>query len=71
MVVNYVCQVVCGQFVGPFPEHLVVESRAVYADMPSDHIVHLYHRVLGHLEPDGPGSGLAEQAFCLFLAESQ
>ena len=71
MVVDYVGEVVGGQFVGLFPEHLVVEGRGVDLDVPAYKVVHLHDAVLGHLEPYGPVIALLQQPGGLRGVEGQ
>ena len=65
VVVNYVCKVVCRQFVSPLPEHLVVEGVGIDLDMAPDKVIHLDYSVLRHLEPDCPVGCLFEEGLYL------
>ena len=65
MVVHDVGEVVGREFVGPFPEHLVVQGVGIDGDVAADEVVHLHHPVLGHLEADGPVGRLRQQVLHL------
>ena len=71
VVIHDVGEMVCGQLVGPFPEHLVVERVGIDFHVPADHVVHDDDPVLGHLEADCPVGGLLEQPLCLLLRKGQ
>ena len=62
VVVHDVGQVVGGQFVRPFPQHLVVEGAGMDFHMAANHVVHLDDAVGGHLEAYGPVRRLFQQA---------
>ena len=53
-VVDDVCQVVGGQRVGRFVEHLVVQRRGVDLHVSADQVVHRDRFVFGHPEADHP-----------------
>ena len=71
VVVDYVCKVVCGQFVGPFPEYFVVQGIGIHLNVAADHIVHLHHGVLRHLEADCPVSGVLQQVLHVLRRQAQ
>ena len=71
MVVHYVREMICGQFIGTLPQHLVVQGAGVDLDMPADHVVHLHHLVFRHLETHSPVGGLRQKPFNLGGGQSQ
>ena len=54
MVVHDIGQMVCRQFVGPFPEHLVVQCVRIHLYVPANQVIHLHDPVFRHPETDGP-----------------
>ena len=71
VVVHDIGQVVGRQFVGTFPQHLVVEGVAVDFDVAADQVVHGHGPVLRNLEADGPVAGLGQAAGHLVGGEGQ
>ena len=71
VVVDDVGQMVGRQLVGALPQHLIVEDRAVDADVAANDVVDVY--ILARLdeEADDVGVTLGDEAVGLFLAECQ
>ena len=71
VVVHDVGQVVGGQFIGPFPQHFVVQGVGVHFHVAADEVVHLDDAVFRHLEANGPVRGLFQQALDFGLGQSE
>ena len=71
VIVHDVGKMVGRQFIGPLPEHLVVEGVGVHFDVTSDQVIHLDNRVGRHLEAYGPVGSLLKQPLDLILREGQ
>ena len=71
MVVHDIGKVVCRQFVGPLPEHLVVKGIGIHLDVSADQVVHLHDDILRHPEPYGPCVGRLEKIPDLILRQGE
>ena len=71
VVVHYVGEVVGGELIGPFPQHLVVQGVRIHFHVAADEVFHLHDAVVGHLEADGPVRGGFQQALHLLLREGE
>ena len=71
MVVHDIGEVVCRQFVGPLPEHLVVKGIGIHLDVSANQVVHLHNDILRHLEPYGPGVGRLKEVPYLILRQGE
>ena len=71
VVVDDVGQMVGRQLVGALPQHLIVEDRAVDADVAANYVVDVH--ILARLdeEADDVGVPLGDEAVGIFLAECQ
>ena len=67
VVIYNVCEVICREFVGSFPENFVIQGVSVYLDVSTDEVIHLHDGVYRHLEADGPAvCGLQQFLYLVF-----
>ena len=71
MVVHDIGKVIGGEFIGPFPEHFVVQGVRVHLHVAADQVFHFHDTAQRHLEADGPVGGGFQKPLHFFRAQAE